>query len=118
MLQALIDYALAKPGAEPSFPFGPEVLVIKVMGKIFALTRRQEPHAIFNLKCDPTSALALRANFPAIKPGYHMNKQHWNTVELDGSLQFDELQRLIDHSYDLVTKSLTKAMRERLSIID
>lgn len=115
MQQSLIDYALAKPGAEASFPFGPEALVFKVMGKIFALTSQRESLATFNLKCDPERAIALRAAYPAVKPGYHMNKQHWNTLELDGSLTVPELQRMIDHSYDLVVRSLTKAERQKLA---
>lgn len=114
MQQTLVDYALSKPGAEPTFPFGPEILVLKVMGKMFALTSRQEPYPSFNLKCAPERAIALRAAYPAVTPGYHMNKQHWNTIVLDGSLTEDELQPMIDHSYDLVVKSLTKANRERL----
>lgn len=114
MHEALIDYALSKPGAERTFPFGPDVLVIKVMGRMFALTRRGEPHPSFNLKCEPTRAIALRASYPAITPGYHMNKQHWNTVMLDGTLSSDELQRLIDHSYELILSSLRKSEREAL----
>ena len=113
MQQTLIDYALSKPGAVPTQPFGPDVLVIKVMDKMFALTRRNG--ASFNLKCDPERALALREAYPAVTPGYHMNKRHWNTVALDGSLTLAELQQLIDHSYDLVVRSLKKADRERLA---
>lgn len=114
MHEALIDYALKKPGAERTFPFGPDVLVVKVMGKMFALTRRGEPYPSFNLKCEPTRALALRANHPAITPGYHMNKQHWNTVKLDGTLSLEEIQRLIDHSYELIVASLKKSECEAL----
>jgi Uncharacterized protein conserved in bacteria len=118
MQQALIDYALSKPGAVPTLPFGPDTLVIKVMDKMFALTRRrQEAIPSFNLKCDPERAIALREAYPAITPGYHMNKRHWNTVALDGSLSLDEIQRLIDHSYELVVRSLSKTDRARLSTL-
>lgn len=115
MQQTLIDYALSKPGAVPTQPFGPDVLVIKVMDKMFALTRRDG--ASFNLKCDPERAIALREAHPAITPGWHMNKRHWNTVTLDGSLSREQLQQMIDHSYDLVVRSLKKAERERLAAI-
>lgn len=114
MHQTLIDYALSKPGAEPTLPFGPEALVIKVRGKMFMLTSRGEPHPTMNLKCDPERALALREAHACITPGYHMNKRHWNTVTLDGSLPVDALQALIDHSYELVVRSLPKAERAQL----
>jgi predicted DNA-binding protein (MmcQ/YjbR family) len=117
MQQSLIDYALGKPGAEATFPFGPEVLVFKVMGKMFGLTSRRDTLSSFNLKCDPERAIALRAAYPAVKPGYYMNKQHWNTIELDGSLTEPELQRMIDHSYELIVRSLKKAERQQLSQI-
>ncbi|MNK66741.1 hypothetical protein D3C87_860640 [compost metagenome] len=115
MHQTLIDYALSKKGAVPTLPFGPDVLVVKVMDKMFALTSRRDALPSFNLKCDPERAIALREAHAAIKPGYHMNKRHWNTVALDGSLTVDEIQRLIDHSYELIVRSLSKADRERLS---
>ncbi len=114
MHQALIDYALSKPGAVASFPFGEGFLVFKVMGKMFALTSHRGAHPAFNLKCDPERAVALRETYPAITPGYHMNKQHWNTVALDGSLTVPELQRMVDHSYELVVRSLKKADRQQL----
>ncbi len=115
MPQRLIDYALSKPGAVPTLPFGPDVLVIKVMDKMFMLTRRGESVPSLNLKCDPERGLALREAYPAVTPGYHMNKRHWNTVALDGSLGEEEIQRMIDHSYELVVRSLKKAERQRLS---
>lgn len=114
MHEALITHALSKPGAERTFPFGPDILVVKVRGKMFALTRRGGTFPSFNLKCDPNRSVALRAIYPAITPGYHMNKQHWNTVVLDGSLSLEELQRLIDHSYDLIVRSLKKQERQDL----
>lgn len=112
--EALVDYALGKPGAEATFPFGPGVLVVKVRGKMFALTSQREPYPTFNLKCDPEQALILREAFPAVTPGYHMNKRHWNTISLDGSLSLEDLQRMVDHSYELVVRSLTKADRVSL----
>ncbi len=106
-----IARCLAKPGAEASTPFGPEVLVYKVGGKMFALT---DPGAFpprINLKCDPDRAAALREENDAVIPGYHMNKRHWNTVTLDGSLTPALVADLIDHSYDLVVASLPKGKR-------
>lgn len=112
--QALIDHGLALPGAEATAPFGPEHLVLKVGGKMFALTTRDEVPPRFNLKCAPERAIALRATFPAILPGYHMNKQHWNTVVLDGSLPLPDMVAMLDHSYELVLASLPRALRARL----
>jgi predicted DNA-binding protein (MmcQ/YjbR family) len=92
----------SKPGSSRSRPFGPEPLVFKVEGKMFALLlRRKDAPPIVNLKCDPERALILRASFPAITPGYHANKTHWNSLVLDGSLPASLVMELIDHSYDL-----------------
>jgi predicted DNA-binding protein (MmcQ/YjbR family) len=107
-------YCAAKPGVTSSFPFDQETLVFKVCGKMFALTNVKEPVLSFNLKCDPEWAHVLRETYPAVKPGWHMNKQHWNTVTVDGSIPEAELLQLIDHSYDLVVKGLKKADREQL----
>ncbi|MEX2161591.1 MAG: MmcQ/YjbR family DNA-binding protein [Anaerolineales bacterium] len=110
----LMDYLLGKPGAEAGYPFGPGTLVFKAGGKMFALLGEDLRPWTINLKCDPDEALALRAAYPAIAPGYHMDKRHWNTLTLDGSLP-DRLQReLIDQSYDLVVKSLPKAKQAKL----
>jgi predicted DNA-binding protein (MmcQ/YjbR family) len=99
-------YCDEKPGSARSRPFGPEPLVFKVKGKMFALLlRRRDAPAIVNLKCDPERALMLRASFPAITPGYHANKVHWNSLLLDGSLPGPLVTELIDHSYDLVVGS-------------
>jgi predicted DNA-binding protein (MmcQ/YjbR family) len=103
---------LAKPGAEETTPFGSDVLVYKVGGKIFALTAPDQFPARINLKCDPERALALRDEHPAVIPGYHMNKRHWNTLVLDGSLPATLVRELIDHSYELVAASLPKPKRK------
>jgi len=105
---------LAKKAAKESFPFGPEAAVYKVKGKVFAIASQKEGEVSMNLKCDPDEALALRDIFDAIKPGYHMNKKHWNTVTLPGDVPQGELERMIDQSYALVVKGLKKALREEL----
>lgn len=102
---------LAKPGAEETAPFGPDVLVYKVGGKMFALTVPDEFPARINLKCDPERSIVLRDEHDAIIPGYHMNKRHWNTLVLDGSLSSKLVGELIDHSYDLVVAALPKSRR-------
>ena len=107
------EFCLAKPGVTEGFPFGEDTLVLKVMDKVFALTGLSEEFAI-NLKCDPERAVMLREENPAIQPGYHMNKKHWNTVYVDGSLSDKFLQELIDHSYDRVVAGLPKKVREEL----
>jgi len=103
-LPDLIAHCLAKPGAEETTPFGPDHLVYKVGGKMFALTSPDEFPPRVNLKCDPERALELRDQYEAIIPGYHMNKRHWNTLILDGSLPEKLIRELIDHSYQLVAK--------------
>lgn len=107
------DYCMAKPGVTEGFPFDKTTLVFKVMGKMFALTDTEDPFAI-NLKCDPERAVQLRAQYPAVIPGYHMNKQHWNTINIDGSMNDEFLWELVEHSYDLIVKSLTKAKKLEL----
>ncbi|HMQ48767.1 MAG TPA: MmcQ/YjbR family DNA-binding protein [Saprospiraceae bacterium] len=104
-------YCLAKPGVEESFPFGEDTLVFKVYGKIFAITGLDNPVFEVNLKCDPDRAIELRENHEEIRPGWHMNKQHWNTVFFEGELDDAFLQELIDHSYTLIYNSLSKKIR-------
>lgn len=104
----------AKPGALEDYPFGDEVAVFKVAGRIFALVSLGPSPGNISLKCDPHQAIALRAQYAAITPGYHLNKRHWNTVALDDSVPGDELLELIDHSYELVVARLTKAQRDNL----
>lgn len=113
-LDDLIEYCMAKSGVEETTPFGPDTLVYKVAGKMFALAGVEDYPARVNLKCDPDRALELRGQYDAVIPGYHMNKRHWNTVILDGSLG-DVLERdLVDHSYALVVAGLTKQARATL----
>ena len=110
-LPEAIAHCLAKPAVEETTPFGPDVLVYKVAGKMFALTDPADFPPRMNLKCDPERALCLREEYPSINPGYHMNKRHWNTVLFDGSVSSRLLQELIDHSYDLVVAGLPKSKR-------
>ena len=107
------EYCLTKPGATEDTPFGPDVLVFKVGGKMFALAALDEVPTRVNLKCDPDLALDLRDRYEQVGPGYHMSKKHWNTVEVEGGIPAVELRRMIDHSYELVVKSLPKAARAK-----
>lgn len=110
-LPEAIELCLSFLGAEETTPFGPEVLVYKVGGKVFALTDPGNFPSRMNLKCDPVRVIALREEYESITPGYHMNKRHWNTVRIDRSIPPALLQELIRHSYDLVVASLPKAKR-------
>lgn len=102
-IEQLRAFCLSKPGVEESLPFGPDTLVFKVNGKIFLLTGLDSYPLQFNVKCDPDRALELREEHPdTILPGYHMNKKHWNTVIVNGSLSNKQLQEFIDDSYKLV----------------
>lgn len=109
-------YLLSKPETEKTFPFGPEVAVFKVMNKMFATLALAKDDDVFwmNLKCDPQEAAILRDIFAAVKPGYHMNKLHWNTIVLNGSVPEGELKRMIDNSYALVAQGLLKKHQKRL----
>jgi predicted DNA-binding protein (MmcQ/YjbR family) len=102
------EYCLGKPGATENTPFGPGVLVFKVGGKMFALAALDEMPTRVNLKCDPDLALELRDRYEQVTPGYHMNKKHWNTVEIASGIPDSEMRKMIDHSYDLVARSLPK----------
>jgi len=110
-------YLLSRQCACKDYPFGKGVAVFKVMGKIFALFAEQESPLRINLKCDPDEASLLRGMFESIKPGYHMNKDHWNTVVLDGTVPEDMLSDMIDKSYDLVVKGLRSADRGKLNLL-
>lgn len=103
----------SKGGVTWDTPFGPDVLVFRVAGKIFALASIDDFSTV-NLKCDPERATELRERYAGIQPGYHMNKQHWNTVDMTGSVPHKLLLELVDHSYDLVRASLPKKIREGL----
>jgi predicted DNA-binding protein (MmcQ/YjbR family) len=109
-----IAHCLSQPHATEETPFGPEVLVYKVGEKMFALTDPGDFPPTMNLKCDPDRALDLRDRHASIRPGYHMNKRHWNTVTLDGSLPATLVHELIEHSYQLVVQGLPKKVREAL----
>lgn len=109
-IEAFYNYCLSLPGTAEDFPFDEQTLVFKVMGKMFALTNVDEFESI-NLKCDPVKALKLRAEYEEIKPGFHMNKKHWNTVSTKGELEDEFLTKLIRHSYDLVVAKLPKKDR-------
>jgi predicted DNA-binding protein (MmcQ/YjbR family) len=108
-LDSLRKKLLEKPGATEETPFGPEALVFKVRSKMFALIAWQESPLSLSLKCDPDEALFLRDLYPAVRPGYHLNKRHWNSVTLDGSLPDAEIWRMIDDSYTLVVRGLPKS---------
>lgn len=109
------EYCLSKPGVEEGFPFGEDALVLKVMGKMFALSSLKSSWFSCNLKCNPEKAIELREEYESILPGYHMNKKHWNTISFEYSEISKELiLELIDHSYDLVVSSLTKKLKEEL----
>ena len=108
------EYCLSKPGATEDTPFGEDVLVFKVGGKVFALAPLDEVPAAANLKCDPDLALELRDRYEQVRAGYHMNKKHWNTVEIDSGIPDTELRKMIDHSYELVLRTLPKVKREKL----
>ena len=105
----------AKPGSVEDYPFGDEVAVFKVVGKMFALVELGPAPGSVSLKCDPDLAAGLRRRYAAITAGYHLNKRHWNTVTLDGSVPGDELLDLIDHSYELVVARLPRAERDKLN---
>jgi predicted DNA-binding protein (MmcQ/YjbR family) len=108
------EYCVAKRGTTEDSPFGPEHIVFKVGGKMFALLAFEEVPPTANLKCDPDLALELRDRYEQVRPGYHMNKKHWNTVEIEGGIPERELLKMIDHSYELVVASLTKKARATL----
>ena len=103
-VDALREYCLKKSGkVTEGFPFGEDVLVFKVHGKIFLLLMLETHRHMINLKCDPERAIDLRERYEAVRPGYHMNKKHWNTVVLDGSIPPSEIRAMIDHSFDLAS---------------
>jgi predicted DNA-binding protein (MmcQ/YjbR family) len=111
---ALRRCCLRFPGAVETYPFGPETSVFKVEGKMFALSALESDQLRVSLKCEPELALRLRATYPAIGPGYHLNKRHWNTVVLEGSLADAMVRDMIEDSYDLVVAGLPVAAQRRL----
>jgi predicted DNA-binding protein (MmcQ/YjbR family) len=114
LLEEIRDYCLAKKGVIEDLPFGESTLVFKIGGKIFALVSMDSIPLSFNLKCDPEKAVELREMYTSVQPGYHMNKKHWNTILADGSVSRQVLHQWIDHSYDLVVASLSKAQKQVL----
>jgi predicted DNA-binding protein (MmcQ/YjbR family) len=112
--RALRAHCLSFTGAEETFPFGPETSVFKVGGKMFALSRLDEAELRVSLKCEPALAEQLRTTYAAVIPGYHLNKRHWNTVIVDGSLTDQMVKDLIEDSYDLVVSSLSRARQVAL----
>ncbi|WP_418604652.1 MmcQ/YjbR family DNA-binding protein [Hwangdonia sp.] len=117
-IEQLRNYCLSKKGTSEGFPFDDNVLVFKVLGKMFVLTGLdswEKGEAAINLKADPDYSEELRAEFSSIRPGYHMSKKHWNTVYIDeGELETKLVLKLIDHSYEMVVKTLPKKLRDNL----
>jgi predicted DNA-binding protein (MmcQ/YjbR family) len=112
---ALRAWCLRQPGAVEDFPFGPMTSVFKVAGKMFALSALERVPLEVSVKCEPELAVGLRASYPAIRPGYHLNKRHWNTITLDGSLPDQLVRDLVEDSYDLIVYALPKRIRGQLS---
>ena len=115
--ETIKNYLQGKPAAEEDMPFGPDVIVFKVKGKMFALLAWKNDPLRVNVKCDPVEALMLRDMYDGVIPGYHMNKKHWNTVIFDGTVPEGEIYRMVDRSYELVVKGLKKADRVSLQYL-
>lgn len=111
------DYLRSKPEAYEDYPFRLDVAVFKVKNKMFATLGERLGHWSMNLKCDPEEAMMLRDVFPSVQPGYHMNKAHWNTIILDDTIPNGEIERMIDNSYALVVKGMTRADRRSLETV-
>jgi predicted DNA-binding protein (MmcQ/YjbR family) len=109
------DLAMTFPGVTEEPAFGPDTNVYKVAGKVFVIAQPTTQPPQITLKCEPNLALELRARFPAVIPGYHVNKRHWNTVALDGSVPPDELREMVVHAYQRVVAGLPKAVRDHLA---
>jgi predicted DNA-binding protein (MmcQ/YjbR family) len=117
-LNILRKYPSSKKSTTEELPFGPDALVFKVAGKMYALIAWEENPIYISMKCDPDRAVALRETYSAIKSAYHFNKTHWNMVYVDGTLTTDQIKELIDHSNDLVVQKLNKSDRDRILGID
>ena len=109
-------YLLSKPDAREDYPFGAGIVVLKIKGKMFATLSYEQGIGHMNLKCEPGQAQELRDIFASVTEGYHMNKKHWNTIILDGSIPKGEIERMIDHSYTLVVQNLKKVERIALEL--
>lgn len=117
-IEAYFEYCLSKKSVTEHFPFDEDTLVFKVGGKMFALASLREwesGNPGVNLKCDPERAEELRAAYDDIRPGYHMSKVHWNTIAVNRDVPDSMIKELIDHSYDLVFKSLTKKIQQEIN---
>lgn len=114
--EALRNYLLERPAAWLDYPFGPRVAVFKIRLKMFATLVENKGVVSMNLKCDPHEAMILRDIFASILPGYHMNKRHWNTVIIDGTVPDGEIQRMIDNSFGLVVRSLKSSERKNFEM--
>jgi predicted DNA-binding protein (MmcQ/YjbR family) len=112
-IEELREYCLIKKGVTESFPFDETTLVFKVMDRMFALTDLEADLSV-NLKCNPEKAMELRERYPSVIPGYHMNKKHWNTVLIDGSIPDSLIYFWIDHSYELVVQGLSQKKKTEL----
>jgi len=115
-LEILRDFCLGLPGVTEELPFGPDTLVFKVMGKVFLLSPIDGTTPQFNVKCDPEKAEELREKYADVLPGYHMNKKHWNTVYMTGSISSELLFAWVKDSYDLVVQSLPR--KDKAALID
>ena len=113
-IEFLRNYCLAKPGVKETLPFGPDNLVYKVGDKMFLITSLDSEDFQFNVKCDPDKAVELREQYDCVQPGYHMNKKHWNTIIVDGSVSAALLKEWIDDSYDLVVESLPLKVKSKI----
>ena len=113
-IEKIREYCISKPGVTEGFPFNDTALVFRVAGKMFALLDLSEDSRGISLKCDPELAIELREKHPEVTAAYHFNKKHWNTVILGGSVPDEKVKEWIDHSYELVVRSLKRADREAL----
>lgn len=111
------DYCLSKKYVTECFPFDEKTLVFKVAGKMFALSGLEHQPSTVNLKCDPEKAIELREEFSDVIEGFHMNKKHWNTITIEGSLSYKFIKELVDHSYDMVVKGMTKKLQKELGFL-
>jgi predicted DNA-binding protein (MmcQ/YjbR family) len=111
-IETIRNYCLQKPNVEETLPFGPDVIVFKVNNKVFLLLPLDTEVLQFNVKCDPELALELREQYTSVLPGYHMNKKHWNTIMVDGSVSSVKIKEWIDHSYSLITESRNRKKQQ------
>jgi predicted DNA-binding protein (MmcQ/YjbR family) len=116
--EAIATHLMSYPEASEDQPFRPEVDVYKVAGKIFAILSPEDDPPTISLKCDPIVAQELRHEYDAVTPGYHLNKDHWNTVTLNGSVPDRELKKMISHSYEQVVAGLPKTLRDKIARVD